>query len=86
MFNNLEIGKVYWIKHNEIRNRCEGQVSKSTSNKLEVSLVQVSSYDKKLSAYFCIPLGHYVLYGISVKDILDVALVENPFKDAQEDV
>jgi hypothetical protein len=71
-------GKVYWIKHKEIGNRCEGRVSKAISDKMEISIVTISQYNKKEDAYFCIPFGRDVLYGLSVNDIEDAALVECP--------
>jgi hypothetical protein len=84
MFNNLKEGKFYWIKHKQIRSRCEGVVSKSISDKMEVSLVMINHLDEEANAYFCTPIGRDVMYGISIEDILDVSLVENPFKDARE--
>lgn len=78
-------GKVYWIKHREISSRREGHVSKPVSDKTEVSLVRLVKFYEKENAYFFYPLGHYVCFGISVKDILEVSIVKNPFKDAKED-
>ena len=78
-------GKLYWIKHNEIRSRCEGQVSKTIPGKAEASLVRIVNLDEEVDAYFCIPIGRDVCYGISVKDIIDAVIVENPFEDAKED-
>lgn len=84
MFNNLKEGNVYWIKHREISSRREGHVSKPVSDKTEVSLVMMIKFYEKENAYFFYPLGRDVCYGLSVKDILDAVIVENPFEDARE--
>jgi hypothetical protein len=81
----LIAGREYWIKHNVLLSRHEGQVAKTLSGRTEVSLVQVAYLDKEVNAYFCFPMGHDVCFGISIKDIKDAVLVENPFKDVGED-
>jgi len=83
MINNLKEGNVYWIKHREISSRREGHVSKPVSDKTEVSLVKLVKFYEKENAYFFYPLGRGVCFGLSVKDILDAVIVENPFKDAR---
>jgi hypothetical protein len=84
MFNNLESGKVYWVKHKCLIGTYDGPKKDVTHS----SLVRI---DKKLvdkdyiDAYEVYPVGWDIPYKIHIEDILDVSLVENPFKDAMED-
>lgn len=71
---------IYWIKHNELLNRCEGKVCKSDKNKEDTTLVRVVKFDKTKNAYIVVTIGRDLYYGISVDDIKDVKIVVNPFK------
>jgi hypothetical protein len=81
MFNNLESGKVYWIKHKSLIGTYGSPTNKEV---IKSSLVRI---DEKLGAtdYKVFSMAWDIPYKIHIADILDVALVENPFKDAMED-
>lgn len=71
---------IYWIKHNELLNCCEGKVSNSDKNKEDTTIVRVVKFDKTKNAYIVVTIGRDVYYGISVDDIKDAKIVVNPFK------
>lgn len=79
--NNLIDGKVYWIKHNA------SIISYGRPDKTELtsSLVRVYHFSKERQTYIVFPMGWDCSYEIKLTDILDAAIVENPFKDANED-
>jgi hypothetical protein len=80
MFNNLEIGKVYWIKFKENWQ----SYGKPKEERSASALVSIGSKLIDSDAYSVYPMGWDIPYKIHIEDILDVALVENPFKDARE--
>jgi hypothetical protein len=83
MFNNLEIGKVYWVKYKEFwkaYGKPKEERSASALVRIECKHVDMEYPD----AYSVYPMGWDIPYKIHIEDILDVALVENPFKDARE--
>lgn len=71
--------KVYWIKHKvQIHQRGRGE-------EIYSSLVRIGSFSEEYNMYSVVPMAWDCGYKIKVEDIIDFSIVENPFKEAEED-